>query len=112
MYLGQEILVLLENTNSVVHKLYTLCSAHGLNCKCDRTSCKYRESQTESLLQSAWPSTYVTATFVLFCSMQEGEGSGKRKAEDDSDGATKKAKKYVISDEEEDEDEEEEEDDE
>lgn len=75
-------------------------------------ACKYGESQTESLLQSAWPSVYVTATFVLFCPMQEGEGSGKRKAEDDSEGATKKAKKYVISDEEEDEDEEEEEDDE
>ncbi|XP_031584708.1 RNA polymerase-associated protein LEO1 [Oreochromis aureus] len=31
---------------------------------------------------------------------EEGEGSGKRKAEDDEETATKKAKKYVISDEE------------
>lgn len=37
-------------------------------------------------------------------SVQEGEGSGKRKAEGDEEMATKKAKKYVISDEEEDED--------
>lgn len=38
------------------------------------------------------------------CSVQEGEGSGKRKAEGDEEMATKKAKKYVISDEEEEED--------
>lgn len=41
---------------------------------------------------------------VLLCSVQEGEGSGKRKAEGDEEMATKKAKKYVISDEEEEED--------
>ncbi|CAF99832.1 unnamed protein product, partial [Tetraodon nigroviridis] len=35
---------------------------------------------------------------------EEGEGSGKRKAEGDEEMATKKAKKYVISDEEEEED--------
>uniref|UniRef100_A0A3P8QEQ6 RNA polymerase-associated protein LEO1 n=1 Tax=Astatotilapia calliptera TaxID=8154 RepID=A0A3P8QEQ6_ASTCA len=35
---------------------------------------------------------------------EEGEGSGKRKAEDDEETATKKAKKYVISDEEDEED--------
>uniref|UniRef100_A0A3Q0QU41 RNA polymerase-associated protein LEO1 n=1 Tax=Amphilophus citrinellus TaxID=61819 RepID=A0A3Q0QU41_AMPCI len=34
---------------------------------------------------------------------EEGEGSGKRKAEDDEEMATKRAKKYVISDEEEEE---------
>lgn len=46
------------------------------------------------------------ASFLPFCSVQEGEGSGKRKAEDDEEMATKKAKKYVISDEEEEEDDE------
>lgn len=46
------------------------------------------------------------SSFLLFCSVQEGEGSGKRKAEDDEEMATKKAKKYVISDEEEEEDDE------
>ncbi|XP_063341754.1 RNA polymerase-associated protein LEO1 [Pelmatolapia mariae] len=35
---------------------------------------------------------------------EEGEGSGKRKADDDEEMATKKAKKYVISDEEDEED--------
>ncbi|XP_004543521.1 RNA polymerase-associated protein LEO1 [Maylandia zebra] len=35
---------------------------------------------------------------------EEGEGSGKRKAEDDEETGTKKAKKYVISDEEDEED--------
>lgn len=39
----------------------------------------------------------------MFLSVQEGESSGKRKAEDD-DKANKKHKKYVISDEEEEED--------
>ena len=38
----------------------------------------------------------------MFLSVQEGESSGKRKAEDD-DKANKKHKKYVISDEEEEE---------
>lgn len=41
---------------------------------------------------------------LFFSSVQEGEGSGKRKAEGDEEIATKKAKKYVISDEEDDED--------
>lgn len=45
-----------------------------------------------------------TVCSFLFCSVQEGEGSGKRKAEGDEEMATKKAKKYVISDEEEEED--------
>lgn len=59
---------------------------------------------TECLLQSARPSPQVQMSILLFCSAQEAEGSGKRKAEDDEEMSTKKAKKYVISDEEEDED--------
>lgn len=43
---------------------------------------------------------------VFICSIfQEGENSGKRKAEEDEEAAAKKHKKYVISDEEEEEDE-------
>lgn len=49
----------------------------------------------------------ITATpLFILCHVQEGEGSGKRKAEDDDESVTKKAKKYVISDEEEEEDDE------
>lgn len=45
---------------------------------------------------------------LTVCSFaQEGEGSGKRKAEDEEEVSTKKAKKYVISDEEEEEEEDE-----
>lgn len=56
---------------------------------------------TECLKLSAY---HCVITPVL-CFVQEGEGSGKRKAEDDEEIATKKAKKYVISDEEEEEEE-------
>lgn len=41
--------------------------------------------------------------FCPFFCLQEGEPSGKRKADDD-DKASKKPKKYVISDEEEEDD--------
>lgn len=52
--------------------------------------------------------THITASSLSLsvCAFaQEGEGSGKRKAEDDEEVSTKKPKKYVISDEEEEEEE-------
>lgn len=60
------------------------------------------KKRTECLLLSA-QLTHDFIPSLIFCFVQEGEGSGKRKAEDDEEMATKKAKKYVISDEEEEE---------
>lgn len=79
---------------------------HLLDDKTKRTEKPYRVSAAVSMADASW--LHIRASSLLsslpFCSAQEGEGSGKRKAEDDEEMATKKAKKYVISDEEEEED--------
>lgn len=95
--------MLLPNTSFTKHKLRILRRSQKKKKKplCDKLN--VLRGCTECLLQSARPCPQVQVSILLLCSAQEGEGSGKRKAEDDEEMATKRAKKYVISDEEDDE---------